>query len=149
MDSTREKILASIERGAVFYYSDEIANRDGSSFRGKRYYIVLNTNPKTDDFLILVTITKQIENQTKFIKQIGEDPSTLVPIPMKDFPRLTYPSIVSCNKVYVVTLENLIKKIENGGSIISDKPPKNIIDAIVSGVMKSKQIEGEYKSIIL
>lgn len=149
MASAREKVLVSVERGAVFYYSDEIANRDGSSSKKSRYYIILNTNPKTDDFLIVVTITKQIENQTKYIKQTGEDPSTLVPVSMKDFPRLTYPSIVSCNKVYVITLENLIKKIENGGSVISDKLPKTIIDAIVSGVLKSKQIEGEYKSIIL
>jgi hypothetical protein len=147
--SIKEDVLASIERGTVFYYSENIANRDGTSSRKSRYFIVLNNNPKTDDFLVLATITKQIENQSKFVKKVGEDPSTLVPISPEDFAPLKVASVVSCNKVYPMTLTVLMKKIEDGGTMLPDKVPKPILSAIVSGVMKSAQVEGEYKAIIL
>ena len=146
---TREKVLASIERGTVFYYSTNIANRDGTAFRGSRYFVVLNSNPKTDDFIILATITTQIANQSKFIKKVGEDPSTLVHVNPTDFAPLKVESVVSCNRVYPTTLNTLIKNIEGGGKMFDEKLPKPIMSAIVSGVMKSGQIESEYKAILL
>lgn len=147
--SVKETVLASIERGSVFYYLDNIPNRDGSSSKKPRHFIVLNNTPKTDDFIILATITSQIANRLRFAKKIGEDSSTVVPISPADFPNLTVESAVSCHRVYPITLANLIKKIEGGGTMFSEKIPKPIMGAIISGVMKSGQIEGEYKAMLL
>jgi hypothetical protein len=144
-----KEIIASIERGTVFFYWDNIANRDGSNSKKQRYFIVLNSSPKTDDFIVLATVTSKIAGRLEFVKKISGDTSTLVFITPTDFPRLTVPSVINCNQVYPVTLKNLIKKVGNGGIMFPEKIPKLIMSAIISGVMKSNQVEGEYKSIIL
>ena len=36
-----------IEQGAVYLYQLETTNHDGTSYKGDRFMIVLNANPKT------------------------------------------------------------------------------------------------------
>jgi hypothetical protein len=145
------KISASslIEKGTVFHCELETVNRDGTPYKGNRFLIVLNVNPKTDQVLILVTITTKIEKQEKFIKSRGEDADTLVKISPSDYRYLSGESAVNCNNTYERTLSDLTGKIENGGKIFSEKVPKNILDALVSGVLKSKQVPDSQKKLII
>lgn len=138
-----------IEQGSIYLYHLNRVNNDGSLYEGDRFFIVLNTNPKTDEVLILTTITKKAEKQKAFIKRIGEDPDTLVPITPSDFSALSQNSVVNCNSYYQISLADLIKKIEDGGKIFTHKLPKNVIDALISGVLKSNQVPPDVKERLI
>ena len=138
-----------IEKGSIYHYRIKLKNRDGSDYDGERFFIVINTNPKTDEILVLTTITSKIEKQELYVKKIGEDPDTLVKISKNDFSCLTKDSVINCSNIYTSTMNKLIEDIDNGGKIFYEKLPKNIIDAITSGVLKSKLVPSEYKKLII
>jgi hypothetical protein len=129
-----------IEQGSVYLFNLEKKNPDGTFYKGDRFFIVLNAKPKTDEIIILVTITKKIEKQKAYVKRIGESEDTLVTITLSDFPRLSQTSIVNCNNYFENDVKDLIAKIENDGKIFRDKIPKNIIDAITGGMINSRLI---------
>jgi hypothetical protein len=138
-----------IEQGSIYLYHLTTTNKDGALYSGDRFFIVLNLNPKTDEILILTTITTKIENQKAFIKKTSEDPSTLVVITKSDFPQLAQASAVNCNRVYQITLKELIEKVKNGGKIFSHNLPKTVIALLISGVLKSKQIPPDIKQKLI
>lgn len=143
------RIPICIEQGSVYLYKLEAVNKDGSPYKGDRFFIVLNVNPKTDDILVLVTITKKIDNSINFAKRTGEDGSTIVPISPADFSQLNVESVVNCNRVYDITMEELITKVEDGGKVFSQKLPRTVISALVSGVLKSNQVQQEFKEMLI
>ncbi|MBU2633222.1 hypothetical protein KJ751_01830 [Patescibacteria group bacterium] len=142
-------IPVCIEQGCVYLYRLDTTNKDGTKYSGDRFFVVLNVNPKTDTILILTTITKQIQNQKKFIKNIGESPDTLVQITPSDFSPLSQDSIINCNNTHEESLSDLITKVKNGGKVFSEKIPNNIINALTSGVLKSKQVPRDHKKLII
>lgn len=150
MDMPAEALVAvCIEQGSVYHYPVELLNNDGTKYHGDRFFVVLSVNPKTDTVIVLATITTQIENQEKFIKRIGESPETLVRIYPSDFSRLSKESAVNCNNIYETSLSELIKKIDGGGKVFFEKLPKNKMDAIVSGALKSGQVSNEHKKLMI
>lgn len=138
-----------IKQGSIYHFHLNITNHDGTAYSGNRFFIVLNLNPNIDEVLILTTITKKIDKKREYIKRIGEDPSTLVLISASDFPNLSQKSVVDCNNIHQITLKELIDKIKNDGKTFSHKLPKTIIDALVSGVLKSRQVSSEIKQKLL
>lgn len=147
--SPKVTIPICIEQGAIYHYRLIKQNTDGTLYDGNRFFIVLNVNPKTDEVLVLVTITKKNDKIKKFIKKICEVPETLVNITISDFPNLSQDSVVNCNNFYLISLEELIDKMENGGKIFTHKLSKIIIDALISGMMKSNQVSPEVKELLI
>lgn len=137
-----------IEQGSIYHCHLTKQNKDGTAYEGNRFFIVMNVNPKTDEILVLVTITKKIDKVKEFIKRICEATDTLVDITISDFPSLSQNSVVNCNNVYSMSLEELINKIENGGKIFRHKLPKTVIDALIRGMMQSNQISPEVKGML-
>jgi len=138
-----------IEQGSIYHCHLTKQNNDGTFYDGDRFFIVMNVNPKTDEVLVLTTITKRIDKTKDFIKRICEAPDTLVKITISDFPHLSQDSVVNCNNSYQMSLKDLINKIENGGKIFKHKLPKIVFDAIISGMMKSNQISTEVKEMLV
>ncbi len=138
-----------IEQGTVFHYTLEATNHDGAIYRGNRFFVVLNAKPQTDPNILLVTLTTKIENQRRFIQQIGESPETLVEITSSDFSPLSSISAVNCNKIYEISMDELIDKVRNGGKIFFEKLSKTAVSAILSGVIKSSQVESEKKKFLI
>lgn len=138
-----------IEQGLICHYFLETVNKDGTVYKGNRFFVVLNSNPKNADILILVTITKQVANQREYVKKINEDPDTLISVSPSDFPRLNVDSVVNCNNVYETSLKSLINRIDSGGKVFFEKLPKIVVDALVRGVLKSKQVSSDHKKMLL
>ncbi len=138
-----------IEQGTVYHYRLDITNRDGSFYSGDRFFIVLNVNPKTDEILVLTTMTTQIRKQRQYIKIVGEDPETLVFVSPADFLSLSERSVVNCNNIYQITMADLIAKIKNGGKTFVQKLPRTVVSALVSGVMKSRQVSADIKKMLI
>lgn len=139
-----------IEQGSVYHFKLTTTNKDGTAYSGDRFFIVLNVNPKTDEVLVLTTITTQTASQVKFIKLNGEDPTTLVSITKSDLPILSQDSVVNCNRVYEKTMQEVIDGVNGvGGKIINIKLPKSVINALVSGVVISKQVPTNIKEFLI
>lgn len=138
-----------IEKGSVVHYGLELTNRDGTLYKGNRFFVVLNVNPKTDEVLVLVTITSKTEKQEKHIKLTGEDATTLVRISPADLSFLSGDSAINCNNTYPTSLNELVKKIENGGKIYSEKVPNDILNALTSGVLKSNRVPPSHKKLVI
>lgn len=138
-----------IEQGAVYLYCLDTVNKDGSKYNGDRFFIVLSMDPKNDEIIYLVTITKQIENLKKYVKNIKEDSNTIVEISPSDFAPLKCLSAINCNQIYEKTLSELIASVESGGKIFIEKLSKIIIDKIVSGVLNSNQVSPDVKKKII
>ena len=120
-------VPASILQGSIYHYRLERVNNDGTQYKGDRFFIVLNVNPKADPFLVLVTLTTKIQKQEEFVSKTGEEPETLVKISRADFANLSQDSAVNCNTTYTLTLDELVAKVENGGKNFFSPLPKSIL----------------------
>ena len=140
------RIPLSIEQGSVFNFHIEF---DGTGRKsGNRYFVVMNCNPKTDKVLVMLTSTTQIEKRKEFIKKANIPEKTLIEISPKEYQTFTTNSAFNCNDVHEVDIQDLIRKIENDGSMNYPKIPEQILKRLIAGVKESPLITEEIKRLL-
>ncbi|NQU83333.1 MAG: type II toxin-antitoxin system PemK/MazF family toxin [Parcubacteria group bacterium] len=140
------RIPLCIEQGSVLNFFIDFGSPNRQS--KNRYFVVLNSNPKTDTVLIMVTCTTQVQKKKEFVRASGISQETIVEIKSKSYAVLTKDSVFDCNNVFEVKTEELIKKIEQGGSMDYPKLPSNILKRIVVGVNKSPKVSQAIKDFM-
>ncbi len=140
------RIPLCIEQGSVlnFFIGFGSPNRQSKN----RYFVVLNCDPKTDTVLVMVTCTTQVQKKKEFVERSGISQETIVEVKSKECTVLTRDSAFNCNDVFEVRTEELIKKIEEGGSMDYPKLPSNILKRIVAGVNKSPKVSQAIKDLM-
>ncbi|MFH1671245.1 MAG: hypothetical protein ABH889_00495 [Candidatus Portnoybacteria bacterium] len=140
------RIPLCIEQGSVFNFFIDFGD---SKRRSKnRYFIVLNRNPKTDTALIMVTSTTQIQKKKEFVRRSGINRETIVEVKAKEYCIFTDDSAFNCNDIIEVRMKDLIRKIEENGSMNYPKLPDDILQRIVVGVNKSPKISQTIKDLM-
>lgn len=140
------RIPLCIEQGCVYNFHMEA---DGPGRQSKnRYFVVLNRNPKTDTALILVTSTTQVAKRLEFIKRAGISEKTVVFVSDREYKVFTKESVFDCNEVIEVAMNELIKKIENNGSMNYPKMPDSIFAKLIVGVNKSPRVSEAFKKML-
>ncbi len=140
------RIPLCIEQGSVFNF---LIDFDDSRRESKnRYFVVLNQNPKTDTALVMVTCTTQIEKKKEFIKKRGISQTTLVEIKAQEHCAITADSVFNCNDVLEVKISDLIRKIEEDGSMNYPKISDSILSKLIAGVKASPLVSKNIKEII-
>lgn len=140
------RIPLCIEQGSVFnFYIDFGESRRQAK---NRYFVVLNHNPKTDVVLILVTSTTQVAKKREFVKRSGISERTIVSVLPKEYPIFTSESAFNCNDVFEVCMEDLIRKIEDVGSMNYPKISNSILAKLIIGVNESPNISEEIKKLL-
>lgn len=140
------RIPLCIEQGAVFNFRMEV---DGPNRQSKnRYFVVLNKNPKIDIALILITSTTQVAKRLEFIKRAGISEKTVVFASDREYRVFTKESAFDCNEVIEVAMNDLIKKIENNGSMNYPKIPDSILAKLIVGVNKSPRVSEAFKKML-
>lgn len=140
------RIPLCIEQGSVFNFFIEF---DDSKRQSKnRYFVILNRSPKTDTALIMVTSTTQIQKKKDFIKRIGISEKTIVEVKTKEYSVFTNDSAFNCNDIFEVKMEDLIRKIEENGSMNYPKLPDNILGLIIEGVNNSPNVAPAIKNLL-
>lgn len=135
-----------IEQGCVYNFHMEV---DGPGRQSKnRYFVVLNRNPKTDTALILVTSTTQVAKRLEFIKRAGISEKTIVFVSDREYKVFTKESVFDCNEVIEVDINNLIKKIENNGSMNYPKIPDSILAKLIVGINESPRVSEAFKKML-
>lgn len=140
------KIPLCIEQGCVFNFFIDF--NDSKRESKNRYFVVLNSCPKTDLILIMVTSTKQIEKKYEFIKKAGISEDTLVKIIPKEYPVFSQDSIFNCNDVFEIKIEDLIKKIEENGSMNYPRMATGLVSKLIKGVKESPRVTEDIKKLL-
>lgn len=140
------RIPLCIEQGSVFNFRMEV---DGAHRQSKnRYFVVLNRNPKTDTALILITSTTQIEKRKEFVKRAGISEQTIVEVSPREYSTFTADSAFNCNDVVEVPMSDLIRKVEDNGSMNYPKIPDSILAKLIIGINKSPRIAPAVKKLL-
>jgi|SRR3989344_500722 len=140
------RVPLSIEQGSVFNFHIDF---DGAGRKsGNRYFVVMNCNPTTDKVLIMVTSTTKIEKRKAFIRKTKISEKTLVIIDPKEYSIFKIESAFNCNDVHEVSMEDLVRKIENGGSMNYPKISNSIIKKLISGIAESPIVTEEIKKLL-
>ena len=104
------KIPLCIEQGCVYNFHIDFS--DSKKELKNRYFVVLNSCPKTDLVLIMITPTTQIKKKYEFIQKAGISEDTLVRITPKEYCVLKEESVFNCNNYIEIDIEELIKKLD-------------------------------------
>ena len=140
------RILLCIEQGAVFNFHMEV---EGPKRQSKnRYFVVLNRNPKTDTALVLVTSTTQIAKRKEFVQRANISEQTIVSVSPKEYPVFTSESAFNCNDVIEVSMDDLIRKVEDNGSMNYPKIPDSILAKLIVGINESPRIAPAIKKLL-
>lgn len=135
-----------IEQCSVFnFYVDFGDNKRQSK---NRYFVVLNRNPKTDAVLIMLTSTRQIEKKREFVKRIGISEKTIMEVKAKEYSVFTADSAFNCNDVFEVSMSDLIRKIEEDGSMNYPKLPTDILARLITGIKASPSVSQDTKNLL-
>lgn len=144
--SPKVRIPLCIEQGSVFNFHIDF---DGTGRQSKnRYFVVVNRNPKTDTALILVTSTTQIAKKKEFVKRAGISERTIVPVSPKEYLVFSAESAFNCNDVYEVSMQDLIRKIEDTGSMNYPKIPESILAKLITGINESPNVTLSIKKLL-
>jgi len=74
------RILATMKTGSVYYFEEEQL-----SSTEPHYFVVLNKEPRTEEFLILVCASSQVEKRRQTIQKLGFPQETLVFVSSTDY----------------------------------------------------------------
>ncbi len=129
-----------LHEGAVFYIQDR-----GLTSQQPHYFVVLNHDPRSEETLLLVVSSSQIENTHKL--HAAKPPETLVEIAESDYADFTKDSIISCNQVFTKTKAQLVQQINNGGDQ-KQRMPETILEKLREGVLASPTVERWIKKML-
>lgn len=146
MDIPAKRIPLCIEQGSVFNFRLEVVG-DGRQSKN-RYFVVLNRNPKTDIFLILLTSTSQVAKKREFVKRAGISDQTIVTVSPAEYSVFNAESAFNCNDVHEVKMSDLIKKIEEGGSMNYPKISDTVLVRLIVAINASPRVAPVIKKLL-
>lgn len=138
------RILATIQTGSVYYFEEEelVSNEP-------HFFVVINKNPRTEEFLILVCASSQIEKRQQIAKRLGFATETQVIVTPSEYTVFSMDTIIDCNRVFERTSQTLIEKLEqNKLKVCSDTMPDGILKKLIKGVLTSNQISENIKKML-
>jgi len=109
-----------------------------------RYYFVLNQNPKTDNTILLVTATTQIDrHKSKFPTNV------LVEIKLSEYHQLKQDSLVNCENAHAYSKMKLKEIITSGKFEILEPLPDSIMKKLLKGLAVCKNVPPIDKQLAL
>ena len=137
-------ILATVKAGSVYYFEEERL-----SSPEPHYFIVVNKNPKTDQVLLLVCASSQVEKRKDAIKKLNFAEETLALVSPKECPCFNKNTAIDCNTIWEKTSQSVIEKLSNGElRVCPDEIPSEIVEKLVKGVLMSNQVSEDIKALI-
>lgn len=136
-------IKSTICPGSVYLFLED-------SFEGcdkKHYFIVLNSNPLSDELLFLVWSKTLSEKVFLHIDEASLPMETFVDITGKcDW--LANPTVVDCNSVIEKDISELISKLESGELKMIGTVSDEVLSSLIAGVLKSPLVDRHIQKLI-
>ena len=139
------RILAAIQTGSVYFFEeDELSSRE------PHYFIVLNKNPRTEEFLMLACASSQTDKRKRIAKKLGFPDETIVIVSPAEYSLFTKETVIDCNRVFEKSIQTLIEKLElNKLRPCIQLMPQEIIQKLVKGVLASNQVSEKVRKMLL
>ena len=135
------KIRATITTGSVYYFTTEkFISKD------PHYFIVLNRNPVTDTIVVLVCIQSDKDN----VKRIrdGCPKETLVEITPAQYSELKWDSIIDCNYILEISIDQMVAKLSEGTLKLKKELTADIVECLKKGVLGSDVVADDIKALL-
>lgn len=132
------QIKATIKAGSVFYFVEEALSSDDP-----HYFIVLNHHPLTDEILVLVCSSSQINKVKERVRRRQFPESTVVEIFKREYPDFTKDSVIDCNEVFPRTLGQLIEKLTQGELKLKTIMGRDLVDKLRQAVLDSPKVKDD------
>lgn len=108
----------------------------------------MNCDPKASKILLMLTSTTQIEKKKEFVRKSKISEKTIVAVSPKEYPVFTSESAFNCNDIIPVNKEDLMRKIDENGSMDYPRIPDSILKRLILGIKESPKITEEIKKLI-
>jgi len=116
---------------------------DGS--KKVRYYFVLNSNPQTDELMILSTSTTQFDLH----KNCDGGNDVHIPLSPNDYEEFTHNCLICCDRPKKYDKAKLKKQLENQKWELLPALPNELLQKILNGIAKSKVVPLKIKRMVL
>lgn len=138
------RILATINTGSVYYFEEkELSSNE------PHYFVVLNQNPRTEEFLILVCASSQVEKRRQIIQRLGFPEETLVFVSPAEYAIFSKDTVIDCNRVFEKTPQTLIEKLDqNKLKVCTEVIPDAVLQKLIRGILASAQISEKIKRML-
>jgi len=138
------QIEFTLVKGNVYFISDPAFNTETPHF-----FVILNANPRTDEFVVLVNATSQVEKRRARAELIGAPETTIVEVSDADYRHFTKPTVFDCNYPCEKTKEDLIQLLQATKlGPFQDPMPAGIVKQLCQGVLDSRIVEKRIKDLI-
>lgn len=138
------KLRLSLREGSVYYFTDRSLTSPEP-----HYFIVVNSNPLTQQVLVLAVVTSQVENVKLRRRACPETLVELGPGTPNTFDVLGKPSIVDCNDLKQIPLAEFSARFDRKEIAYFDKDlPAALRRAIRKAVHDSKILAPEVKALV-
>jgi hypothetical protein len=134
------RIKATVRPGSVYYFSAYEFSTDEP-----HYFIVINRNPLTDEVLLLVWASSQVE---KVRRRRANQPGTLVEIEPAQYPAFSRTSVIDCNNVLKKSLDEIVLRLNCGQLKVKPDMPLSLIEQIREALRRSPIIDRETIAIL-
>lgn len=142
---SRSHISETIETGSVYYFEDEEL-----SSQEPHYFIVLNKNPRTEEFLVLVCASSQVEKRKRIAQFLKFPENTLVMVSPSEYSIFKKESVIDCNRIFEKTIQSLVEKLENGQLKPCEQlMPKEVVKKLISGALASQLVSEQVRNMLL
>lgn len=142
--SAEVRIMAAIQSGSVFYFEEETLNTTDA-----HYFVVLNKDPRTEELLILVVASSQVERRKEIANKLGFPAETLVFVSPIEYPLFTKDTVIDCNRAFEKTSQSLIEKLEaNRLRVCTEVMSADIVQKLKAGIAASTQITENIKKLL-
>lgn len=137
------KVKSTIREGSVFYFAG-----DGFKEKIPHYYVVLNSNPLTDEVLLLVFASSFGEGLYLKINNSPYPAETFIDVTPEQCSLLKRVSIFDCNRVFEKNIEMVVEKLSNNKLKICGCIEIEVLKRLRNGVLLSPAVTENVKNII-
>lgn len=138
---TKPLLNITLRSGSVYY----LQHRNMTSPE-PHYFVVLNSNPSTSEFLVLLVASSRVDK----VKRRRNDlpASTLVEITPADYSEFSQQSIIDCNQCFRFSRQELLNKLQQRVATEKTPMPKEVVKKLREGIIVSPLIENEIKDMV-
>jgi len=134
-------LYITLRGGSVYYFQERTLTSPQP-----HYFVVLNFNPRNDEFLILLTASSKVAEVKRRNRHLPAD--TMVDVTPSEYADFSLPSIIDCNHWFRVSKQELLQKLQRRDAQEKAPMPDTILSKLRAGVIASLLVEGEIKDML-
>lgn len=140
------QVHATLQTGSVYYFAEDSPKFTSTE---PHYFVVVNQDPRTEEFLILVCASSQVTKTQDRIQNLGYPEETLVLLTPDDYELFTKDTVINCNTVFQKSIQEIIEKGNQGNlRVCRALMPPAIVAQLQQGIQASPRIERKIKKML-